>query len=61
MFGKSKDNKVEGVEHAANGDAAAGAAPKRGFGARMSAHCKRFWWLHLIIFIIVVLVIALPV
>ena len=34
---------------------------KLGFGAKIKAHFKRFWWLHLIIFIIVVLVIALPV
>lgn len=37
-----------------------GAVPKASFGTRMKHHFKRFWWLHLIVFIIVVLVIALP-
>ncbi|WEW58791.1 hypothetical protein PRK78_004259 [Emydomyces testavorans] len=32
----------------------------RGRRRPCAAHCKRFWWAHLIIFIIVVLVIALP-
>ena len=57
MFGKAKENKDEG----ANGAAAGAAAPKAGFKARMGAHCKRFWWLHVIIFCAVVLIIALPV
>lgn len=34
---------------------------KPGFWARVKAHFKRFWWAHLIVFVIVVLVIALPV
>jgi len=32
----------------------------RGFGGKLKNHCKRFWWLHLIIFIIGVLVVTLP-
>lgn len=32
---------------------------KPGFGARLTAHYKRFWWLHLIIFIACTLIIAL--
>lgn len=34
---------------------------KRGFGARLKAHFKKWWWLHLIIFIAVFLIILLPV
>ncbi|KAJ5754017.1 uncharacterized protein N7511_008170 [Penicillium nucicola] len=36
-------------------------APKQSFGARVGAHFKRFWWAHLIFFVICVLVISLPV
>ncbi|KAK2765437.1 hypothetical protein FQN54_008286 [Arachnomyces sp. PD_36] len=38
-----------------------GAVAKPSFGSRVKAHFKRFWWLHIIIFIIVFLVILLPV
>lgn len=31
------------------------------FGQKFKRHCARFWWLHVIIFIIIVLVITLPV
>lgn len=34
---------------------------KRSFGARLGAHFKKWWWVHLIIFIAVLLVILLPV
>ncbi|KAI9813117.1 MAG: hypothetical protein M1827_004337 [Pycnora praestabilis] len=34
---------------------------KKTFGARLKAHYRRFWWLHLIVFVIVLLVITLPV
>jgi hypothetical protein len=34
---------------------------KRGFGARLGAHFKKWWWVHLIIFIAVFLIILLPV
>ncbi|KAL1956326.1 hypothetical protein VTO42DRAFT_7409 [Malbranchea cinnamomea] len=37
------------------------APSKRGFMAGFRAHCKRFWWIYLIAFIIVVLVVVLPV
>ncbi|KAI7363379.1 hypothetical protein KC336_g21586, partial [Hortaea werneckii] len=37
------------------------APPRRSFGQKFARHCTRFWWLHLIIFIIVVLVVVLPV
>jgi hypothetical protein len=37
------------------------APAKRSFGARVGAHFKRFWWAHLIFFVICVLVISLPV
>lgn len=37
----------------------AGAKPT--FGQKLKRHCGRFWWIHLIIFIIVVLVVVLPV
>ena len=40
---------------------AATATPRRSFGQKFARHCTRFWWLHLIIFIIVVLVVVLPV
>ncbi|KAK2807523.1 hypothetical protein FQN50_005391 [Emmonsiellopsis sp. PD_5] len=36
-------------------------AAKPGFGARLKAHYKKFWWLHLGIFIAVFLVILLPI
>ncbi|KAL9002360.1 MAG: hypothetical protein Q9180_009980, partial [Flavoplaca navasiana] len=32
---------------------------KRSFGAKLKAHFKRFWWLHLILFIASILVIVL--
>ncbi|KAJ5651122.1 uncharacterized protein N7484_004845 [Penicillium longicatenatum] len=34
---------------------------KQSFGSRAATHFKKWWWVHLIVFIIVVLVIALPV
>jgi uncharacterized membrane protein YdfJ with MMPL/SSD domain len=34
---------------------------KRSFGARLGAHFKKWWWVHLIIFIAVLLIILLPV
>ncbi|KAJ5519963.1 hypothetical protein N7463_000416 [Penicillium fimorum] len=34
---------------------------KRGFGARLAAHFKKWWWVHLIIFIACFLIILLPV
>ena len=34
---------------------------KPGFGQKLKRHYKRFWWVHLIILIIVVLVVTLPV
>ncbi|MCJ1361358.1 hypothetical protein MMC16_000456 [Acarospora aff. strigata] len=34
--------------------------PKGRIGAKAKRHCQRFWWLHLIIFIVVLLVITLP-
>lgn len=34
---------------------------KRGFGARLKAHFKKWWWVHLIIFCSVFLIICLPV
>ena len=33
---------------------------KPGFGARLKAHYKKFWWLHLLIFIACTLIIVLP-
>jgi len=36
-------------------------AAKRGFFARLKAHYKKWWWLHLIIFCAVFLIICLPV
>ncbi|KAJ5780341.1 hypothetical protein N7457_005501 [Penicillium paradoxum] len=38
-----------------------GVAPKKGFGARLVAHFKKWWWVHLIIFCACVLIITLPV
>lgn len=35
-------------------------APRPGKGAALKRHLRRFWWLHLIIFVVVTLVIALP-
>lgn len=35
-------------------------APRRGTGARVKGHIRRFWWLHIVIFVVVVLVISLP-
>jgi hypothetical protein len=37
------------------------APAKQSFGARVGAHFKRFWWAHLIVFVVCVLVISLPV
>lgn len=38
------------------------AAPmKPGFGARVSAHLKKRWWVYVIVFIVVILVVVLPV
>ncbi|KAJ5428468.1 Protein of unknown function DUF3712 [Penicillium cf. griseofulvum] len=34
---------------------------KKSFGARLAAHFKKWWWVHLIIFIAVFLIILLPV
>lgn len=34
---------------------------KRSFGARVAAHFKKWWWVHLIVFVIVFLVVLLPV
>lgn len=34
---------------------------KKSFGARVAAHFKKWWWAHLIAFIIALLVIILPV
>ncbi|CAI7616028.1 unnamed protein product [Penicillium glandicola] len=34
---------------------------KQGFGARLAAHFKKWWWVHLIIFIACLLIIVLPV
>ncbi|KAJ5584627.1 uncharacterized protein N7459_004427 [Penicillium hispanicum] len=34
---------------------------KHSFGARVAAHCKKWWWVHLIIFIIGLLIVVLPV
>ena len=33
---------------------------KRSFGARLGAHFKKWWWVHLIIFAAVVLIITFP-
>lgn len=33
--------------------------PPQGFGAKLKAHLKKFWWLHLIIFIASTLIIVL--
>ena len=35
------------------------AAKSPGFGAKLKAHLKKFWWLHLIIFISCTLIIVL--
>jgi cytoskeletal protein RodZ len=35
------------------------AARKPGFGQKAKRHCARFWWVHLIIFCVVFLIIAL--
>lgn len=34
---------------------------KKSFGARVGAHFKKWWWVHLIIFIACFLIILLPV
>jgi hypothetical protein len=34
---------------------------KKSFGARLAAHFKKWWWVHLIIFIACFLIILLPV
>lgn len=47
-----------------DGVTAVGVSPmsaKPSLGSRVAAHFKRWWWVHVIIFIAVVLVIALPV
>ena len=37
-----------------------GTPKKPGFGARLKAHYRKYWWLHLIIVIVCSLVIILP-
>lgn len=41
-----------------NGSSYAG---KRTFGQKLAAHFRKYWWVHLIINAVIVLVIALPV
>ena len=37
-----------------------GAPPrKKGFGSKVKRHCARFWWIHLIIFCVIFLIVAL--
>lgn len=50
------DGKAYGQSHVEE----LGTPKKPGFGARLKAHYKKYWWLHLIIFIICALVIILP-
>ena len=39
-----------------------GGSPERlTFGQKVKRHYRKYWWLHLIIFIVVTLVITLPV
>lgn len=45
------------VEH--EGDKTYGKKPT--FGQKLKRHCTRFWWVHLIVLIICVLVVTLPV
>lgn len=45
------------VEH--EGDNTYGKKPS--FGQKLKRHYKRFWWVHLIILVIVVLIVTLPV
>ncbi|KAI9665702.1 MAG: hypothetical protein M1821_003636 [Bathelium mastoideum] len=47
------------VESAANGGAN-GQPQKAGFLTKQKTHYKRFWWLHLLILIAVVLIVTLP-
>jgi len=37
-----------------------GMGRKPGLGVRLKAHYKKFWWLHLMIFIACTLIIVLP-
>lgn len=48
--------KEDGTTHVEND----GAVKKPTLGQKLKRHCARFWWLHLLIFIAVVLVIVLP-
>lgn len=48
--------KEDGITHVEND----GAVKKPTLGQKLKRHCARFWWLHLLIFIALVLVIVLP-
>jgi len=37
-----------------------GVTKKTTFGQKLKRHCSRFWWLHALVLIAVVLVIVLP-
>lgn len=41
--------------------ATADAPVQRGFWGRVGAHYRKWWWLHLIIFVIILFVILFPV
>jgi uncharacterized membrane protein YdfJ with MMPL/SSD domain len=39
----------------------AAAPTKQSFGSRLATHFKKWWWVHVIIFIAVFLIVLLPV
>ncbi|KAL2053437.1 hypothetical protein ABVK25_006431 [Lepraria finkii] len=51
----SWQGKAEGMGHVEE----VGPSGKRGFGPKLKAHLRRFWWLHLIVFIAFTLILVL--
>ncbi|KAI9758672.1 MAG: Na+ ATPase [Chaenotheca gracillima] len=56
MVSSDKDQMEPKVEHVESPSARG----RPGFGTRLMRHYKKFWWLHLIIFIAIFLIITLP-
>ncbi|CZT11106.1 hypothetical protein WAI453_007395 [Rhynchosporium graminicola] len=53
--GGSADKNFEGANYQTQEEY----APKRTFGQKAKRHCAKFWWLHLILFCLIFLIVAL--
>jgi len=64
LLGSSRETKamsdLEGKTYSRTHVEEVGMGPKPGFGARLKAHYKKFWWFHLLIFVVCTLIIVLP-